>query len=125
MAKLVAFPPAIGSTLRQIAEERGRSPAHSEVDTGSLSTGRVQARCIIGKIGSAITARSGATASSGTLTIWELDPSDGSLAATSDTVTVWNLAEVAVPDDTDNFIVAERDLLSTEWIIITEMCASA
>ena len=121
--KLKAFNEDDATALLRLIGERRRRPDGTEYSSSATDGVRVQSRIVVGKVGSAIAARSGATVSSGTLTVWALDPGAGEIAATSDTVDAWNLSEVSVPSDTDNIVIAERDMVSGEWILISEMCS--
>ena len=68
--------------------------------------------------GSGVTARSGTTAGSGTVTIYYID--GGVLTSTSQTVTAYSLSATAVANNA--YITIKRCSLDEEWIVDAEDC---
>ena len=68
--------------------------------------------------GSGVTARSGTTAGSGTVTIYYI--ASGVLTSTSQEITAYNLSATAVADNA--YITIKRCSLDEEWIVDAEDC---
>ena len=85
--------------------------------SGVWMTGEMQTA--VAKAGaSGVTARSGTTAGSGTVTIYYID--GGVLTSTSQTVTAYSLSATAVANNA--YITIKRCSLDEEWIVDAEDC---
>ena len=104
-ASLVPIP--VGSYIRISRDFR----------SGVWMTGEMQTA--VAKAGaSGVTARSGTTAGSGTVTIYYID--GGVLTSTSQTVTAYSLSATAVANNA--YITIKRCSLDEEWIVDAEDC---
>lgn len=97
---------------RMIREEMSRAKQRGRVtrehaDNFALAT-------MVVKTTGTITARSGTTAGSGTATPQELP--DGTLADTASAITVYNLAETSIPQD--SYVLAIQELWSGRYVVI-------
>jgi hypothetical protein len=100
-------PVPVGSYIRILRDFRSGLWMVEEMQTAVAKAG-----------GSGVTARSGTTAGSGTVTIYYID--GGVLTSTSQTVTAYSLSATAVANNA--YITIKRCSLDEEWIVDAEDC---
>ena len=116
-----AFP---GDRLKISAEDWNR--VRRVADNGSTGVGvtrkRIYSDMAIAYTGaSGISARSGSTLGSGTVTLYGINDA-GLLETTTETANVYNITQSAVVGNT--YVVVGRETRTLQWVVIVEDCGA-